>query len=433
MEQFRNYVVVVAISILSCSVGAGTIRVPLDRPTIQGALDAASVGDTVLVAAGTYSGSGNRDLDFNGVNIVLMSEWGPDATIIDCGGSEFEPHRGLTLHNGEDTTSVIQGLTFTNAYQATWYDAAVLIDGANARVQDCIFQDNVANGLTARRAQVYVRNCIARNNLRHGFEVDGFYAKFSQVEAYNNGDNGILIDGGGDFIIDSSFMYQNGGSGMFIHWFSGGFHVSNCTFVSNKYGLRYDWNFPKGTNIESIVLMSDTAYIDNCIAAFNGYYGFASQYMVIPHLARCSDAFGNGANDWSIEFYDGLVYGAGDAYGNLSMDPLFCDTSADNFGIQANSPCAPSNNNCGVLIGARSINCPCCNVLTGNVDCDPLDGADISDLTALIDNLYISLMPLCCPEEANLDGSPDGNADISDLTLLIDYLYISFTPPAACQ
>jgi hypothetical protein len=73
----------------------------------------------------------------------------------------------------------------------------------------------------------------------------------------------------------------------------------------------------------------------------------------------------------------------------------------------------------------------CCINLTGNVDCDPSDGTDISDLSALIDNLYISFTPLCCSAEANTDGQP--GIDISDLSALIDYLYISFTPPAACQ
>jgi hypothetical protein len=74
----------------------------------------------------------------------------------------------------------------------------------------------------------------------------------------------------------------------------------------------------------------------------------------------------------------------------------------------------------------------CCSQLTGNVDCDPTDAVDISDLSALIDNLYISLTPLCCKAEANVDGSIDGNIDISDLSALIDYLYISFTPPKPC-
>lgn len=72
----------------------------------------------------------------------------------------------------------------------------------------------------------------------------------------------------------------------------------------------------------------------------------------------------------------------------------------------------------------------CCGGLTGNVDCDPANGRDISDLSALIDYLYISFTPLCCPAAANTDGQP--GIDISDLSALIDFLYISFTPPAPC-
>lgn len=75
----------------------------------------------------------------------------------------------------------------------------------------------------------------------------------------------------------------------------------------------------------------------------------------------------------------------------------------------------------------------CCIGQTGNADCDPANGTDISDLSRMIDYLYISFAPLCCQQAANTDGSGDGNVDISDLSRLIDYLYISFTPTAACQ
>lgn len=73
----------------------------------------------------------------------------------------------------------------------------------------------------------------------------------------------------------------------------------------------------------------------------------------------------------------------------------------------------------------------CCTGLAGNIDCDPTDNVDISDLTALIDNLYVSLAPLCCPKEADCDG--ETGIDIADLTALIDFLYISFTPIAPCH
>ncbi len=73
----------------------------------------------------------------------------------------------------------------------------------------------------------------------------------------------------------------------------------------------------------------------------------------------------------------------------------------------------------------------CCGNLTGNVDCSTGDGVDIGDLTALIDNLFITFTPLCCEAEANCDGV--GGVDIGDLTALIDNLFITFTQLAACQ
>jgi hypothetical protein len=75
---------------------------------------------------------------------------------------------------------------------------------------------------------------------------------------------------------------------------------------------------------------------------------------------------------------------------------------------------------------------PCCVGRTGNVDCDPEGRVDISDLSAMIDHLYISLAPPCCYSAMNIDGDPQFGLDISDLSALIDYLYMSFTLPAAC-
>jgi hypothetical protein len=74
----------------------------------------------------------------------------------------------------------------------------------------------------------------------------------------------------------------------------------------------------------------------------------------------------------------------------------------------------------------------CCSDITANIDCDELGLIDIGDLTRLIDYLYISTTPICCPMEGNVDGDLEDLIDIGDLTALIDYLYMSTTPPAAC-
>lgn len=98
---------------LTLRVQSATIHVPADQPTIQAGIDAASDGDTVLIAPGTYTGDGNRDIDFKGKSIVVKSEVGPEQTIIDCQGTVEEPHRAFILKSGEDSSTTIEGLTIT--------------------------------------------------------------------------------------------------------------------------------------------------------------------------------------------------------------------------------------------------------------------------------------------------------------------------------
>lgn len=73
----------------------------------------------------------------------------------------------------------------------------------------------------------------------------------------------------------------------------------------------------------------------------------------------------------------------------------------------------------------------CCHGVTGNTDCSPDEAPDISDITRLIDFLYLSHNPLCCLEEADVDAG-GGDPDISDITRLIDFLYLSHIPLPDC-
>jgi hypothetical protein len=68
----------------------------------------------------------------------------------------------------------------------------------------------------------------------------------------------------------------------------------------------------------------------------------------------------------------------------------------------------------------------------GNVDGDPDGYIDISDLSALIDYLYISFTIPPGFAMANVDDSPDHGIDISDLSALIAYLYLG-GPLPICQ
>ena len=72
----------------------------------------------------------------------------------------------------------------------------------------------------------------------------------------------------------------------------------------------------------------------------------------------------------------------------------------------------------------------CCVGTTGDANCSGGD-PDISDITRLIDFLYLSHVELCCLEEADVNVS-GGDPDISDITRLIDFLYLSHAPLADC-
>lgn len=75
----------------------------------------------------------------------------------------------------------------------------------------------------------------------------------------------------------------------------------------------------------------------------------------------------------------------------------------------------------------------CIGALTGNVSYDPGDVVDISDLTKLVNFLFVTFEPLDCESEANTSGDASCNIDISDLTKLVNHLFVTFEALAACD
>ena len=70
---------------------------------------------------------------------------------------------------------------------------------------------------------------------------------------------------------------------------------------------------------------------------------------------------------------------------------------------------------------------------TGNCNCDTGGLRDLADITRLIDKVYISKIPLCCPENGNTNGDAGGLVNLADITRLIDHVYISKEETAACE
>lgn len=136
-----RYLLSVAVLVLWAGVlNAATINVPADQPTIQAGIDAAVDGDTVLVADGTYTGEGNKNIDFASKNIVLTSENGAAYTAIDC---EYSG-RAFIIASGHDTTLVIEGFILRNGRATSSSGGAIQCFGSSPMIISCVFFDNAA-------------------------------------------------------------------------------------------------------------------------------------------------------------------------------------------------------------------------------------------------------------------------------------------------
>lgn len=124
---------------------AGVLHVPDDYSVIQAGIDAAADGDTVLLADGIYTGDRNRDLDFHGKAILVTSENGPRATIIDSEGSYDDFHRAFFFHSGEGESSVVKGLGIRGGFYYYFPGGGIRCLGSSPTIVDCIFEDNIGD------------------------------------------------------------------------------------------------------------------------------------------------------------------------------------------------------------------------------------------------------------------------------------------------
>jgi len=144
--------------------------VPSKFSTIQAAIDATwdFGGDIVLVADGTYKGAGNRDIDFKGKAITVRSESGPNNCIIDCEGTETNPHHGFYFYNGEGELSILKGFTIINGYVSDYGGGgAINCAGSSPTITNCIISNNWGfrgGGMFNDNSSPTVTNCTFSTN-----------------------------------------------------------------------------------------------------------------------------------------------------------------------------------------------------------------------------------------------------------------------------
>ncbi|MBE9507872.1 MAG: hypothetical protein IMY86_07455 [Chloroflexi bacterium] len=327
-------------------------------PTIQAAVAASEDGDTVELTDGTFTGAGNRDIDFLGKSITIRSQGAdPLHCIIDCEGTEADPHRGFLFCSGEGIGSILEGLTIANGMarqEINGHEGGAVYCGAGASpvVVNCRFVGNAASGPPGggaggavacldNSAPVFVSCAFVGNSAYFGGAMDcgmGSAVSLTNCMFHDNlAYMGGGINCGGSMMIAEQCTFS-GSYGFALACWHGSLVLMGCTLYGNSDGALFS-------------AYEAAPSLENTLIAFNS--GSIWCEDVVPALS-CCDIYGNGGGDWVVPFEDQLGMN-----GNVSEDPLFCSVSPEddlNWSIHSDSPCAPESSGCG-LIGAWGVDC----------------------------------------------------------------------------
>jgi hypothetical protein len=225
---------------LAVSAMADTIHVDVngggDYVSIGEGVGAASDGDTVLVAPGTYTGPENLGVDFEGKNLYLSAVAGPASTTIEATSEDIV---AILLHTGEDTTSVIQGFTITGAY------TAVVADSASPVIDNCVIRDpvddNGAVGIRCVSSAATIRRSQFLWDCDYGYGRSGIYCSGDAAPlvrrcTFTTYGSGIVVGGCSDTVLVRDCEFVNcidwiyGGAGARVS--SGHISLEDCLFYN---------------------------------------------------------------------------------------------------------------------------------------------------------------------------------------------------------
>lgn len=333
---------------------AGELHVPSEYPTIQAAIDLAAEGATVVVEPNTYTGTGNRDIDFRGKAITVRSIEPNDpnvvaATIIDCDANASDTHRGFVFLNGEGRNSIVDGFTITRGYVGR--GGGIYCLDSSPTITNCTIINNTAGvdggGIFCENGDPTLVNCTFSNNSAEGDgggmcilmgcrEISNCVIVGNTCGRYGGGIFCTLENSIKNCAISCNVAGEDGGG---IYNWSGSSVISNCTIVANTAGI----------SAGGVLNINADSPLINCILWANADSTGTGEFAQIQGPTRdvsYSCIQDDDPNDEYIPF-------GGEENGNIDDNPMFVRDpndggdgwgtgDNDDFGdshLQNNSPC----------------------------------------------------------------------------------------------
>jgi parallel beta-helix repeat protein len=165
--------------------------------SIQSAIDVSNMGDTIIVAPGTYY----ETIDYKGKGITIKSSQGAEKTIIDANNIDA----AVKCINGEDSGAVLRGFSVTNGFAMN--GGGIYISGASSpTIIDCIVFNNQAQkeggGIAAAYSSMpMIIDCeIKQNTARNGAGIACLNSSSASFRNTSIIENQALKNGGGVYV-----------------------------------------------------------------------------------------------------------------------------------------------------------------------------------------------------------------------------------------